>query len=81
MKSDLHTIQTFDKIFFSDFSTIENNEMKALSTNSFLRITSPSGKVINLICDSWNDSTRVIIGSCWIMYGASWTKTDIDQFK
>ncbi len=80
MPSDLHTIQTFDKIFFSGFSTIENDEMKASSNKSFLKITTSSGKIIKLICDHWKDSTRVIMGSGWIMYGAAWETTDIDPF-
>lgn len=81
MLNDLHTIQTFDKIFFSGFSTIENNEMKALSTKSFLRITTSSGEVIRLVCDHWMNTTRVVFGSGWIMYGAAWAITDLNEIK
>lgn len=81
MPNDLHTIQTFDTIFFTGFSDTENSEMKAVSSDSFLRITTSSGKVIKLICDKWKYPTRVILGSGWIMYGAAWTETDIDLFE
>lgn len=72
MKNELHTVQSFEKIIFRDFSNIENYEMKALSSNSFLTITTLSGKVINLICEGWRNTPRVIIGHNWIMYGAAW---------